>query len=85
MFSKVTGKTETFFQRLRKEARGSLRILPGDWGKSGSGWLARSLRKRFARAVDGGKIHQSLWRRSRAARNAMQGLRSKERKEAAPS
>jgi hypothetical protein len=55
------------------------RIIPGDWGKVESGWLARPLGKRFARAVDGGRIHQSLWRRSRAARNAMQGLRSEER------
>jgi hypothetical protein len=55
----------------RKEIGGNRWIIPGDWGKVGSGWLARLLGKRFARAVDGGRIHQSLWRRSRAARNAM--------------
>jgi hypothetical protein len=44
----------------RKKANGSPRILPGDWGKAGTGWLARPLWKWFARAMDGGKIHQFL-------------------------
>jgi hypothetical protein len=36
-------------------------IIPGDWGKAGSGWLARLLLKRIARSGSGGKIHQFLW------------------------
>ena len=41
------------------------RIIPGDWGKAGSGWLATSL---WSASKDrgGGNIHQFLWRRSRA-------------------
>jgi hypothetical protein len=54
-------------------------MIPGNWGKIGSGWLARFLVRRFARAVEGGIIHQSLWRRSRAARYAKKGLRSEGR------
>jgi len=34
------------------------RIIPGDWGKAGSGWLARPLLKCIARC--GGRIHQFL-------------------------
>ena len=42
------------------------RIIPGDWGKAGSGWLAQPLLSRIARFGSGGRIHQSLWQRSRA-------------------
>jgi len=50
------------------------RIIPGDWGKVGSGWLAQLLLNRAARSGGGGKIHQFLWRRSRAVSNANQEL-----------
>jgi len=39
---------------------------------AGPGWLAQPLLKRIARFADGGRIHQFLWRRSRAV-----GLREK--------
>ena len=37
-----------------------LRMIPGDRGKAGSGWLTRPLLKRIARFA-GGRIHQFLW------------------------
>ena len=46
------------------------RIIPGDWGKVESGWLAQLLLSRAARFGSGGRIHQFLWRRSRAVSNA---------------
>jgi hypothetical protein len=46
------------------------RIIPGDWGKVESGWLAWPLSSRIARFGSGGRIHQFLWRRSRAVSNA---------------
>ena len=46
------------------------RIIPGDWGKVESGWLAQFLLSRIARFGSGGRIHQFLWRRSRAVSNA---------------
>jgi len=49
------------------------RIIPGDWGKVEPGWLARPLLIRAARFGGGGRIHQFLWRRSRAV-----SLREKE-------
>jgi len=42
------------------------RIIPGDWGKVESGWLAQLLSSRIARFGSGGRIHQFLWRCSRA-------------------
>ena len=36
------------------------RIIPGDWGKAESGWLARPLLSRLARFGSGGRIHQFL-------------------------
>jgi hypothetical protein len=51
------------------------RIIPGDWGKVESGWLARLLGRPVARLVGRGKIHQFLWRRSRAVNDAKQELR----------
>jgi hypothetical protein len=42
------------------------RIIPGDWGKVESGWLTQLLLSRIARFGSGGRIHQFLWRRSRA-------------------
>ena len=36
------------------------RIIPGNWGKAGSGWLARLLLSRIARFGSGGRIHQFL-------------------------
>jgi hypothetical protein len=46
------------------------KIIPGDWEKAESGWLARPLLSRIARFGSGGRIHQFLWRRSRAVSNA---------------
>jgi hypothetical protein len=46
------------------------RIIPGDWGKVESGWLTQLLLSRIARFGSGGRIHQFLWRRSRAVSNA---------------
>jgi hypothetical protein len=42
------------------------RIIPGNWGKVESGWLARPLLSRIARFGSGGRIHQFLWPRSHA-------------------
>ena len=46
------------------------RIIPGDWGKDESGWLVHPLINRAVRSGSGGRIHQFLWRRSRAVSNA---------------
>ena len=56
------------------------RIIPGDWGKVESGWLAWPLSSpdRKVRG-SGGRIHQFLWRRSRAVSNAKEELRGEER------
>jgi hypothetical protein len=37
-------------------------IIPGDWGKAGSGWLIGLLLRQAARLGGGGRIHQFLWR-----------------------
>ena len=50
------------------------RIIPGDWGKVESGWLAWPLSSRVARCGSGGRIHQFLWQRSRAVSNAKRNL-----------
>jgi hypothetical protein len=61
-------------------------MIPGDRGKAGSGWLTQPLRHAGAKAsVHTGTIHQFLGRRSRAVRDATQGLCGEERSEAAPS
>jgi hypothetical protein len=49
------------------------KIIPGDWGKVGSGWLAQPLLSRLARGGSGGRIHQSLCRRSRAVSKREKG------------
>jgi hypothetical protein len=46
------------------------RIIPGDWGKGESGWLAHPLINRTFRSGSGGRIHQFLWQRSRAVSHA---------------
>ena len=46
------------------------RIIPGDWGKDESGWLAHPLINRTSRSGGGGRIHQFLWQRSRAVSHA---------------
>ena len=43
--------------RLKSEVS---RIIPGNWGKAESGWLARPLLSRIARFGSGGRIHQFL-------------------------
>ena len=43
--------------RLKSEVS---RIIPGNWGKAESGWLARPLLRRIARFDGGGRIHQFL-------------------------
>jgi ABC-type cobalamin/Fe3+-siderophores transport system ATPase subunit len=59
-------------KRTRRPA-GSSRMIPGNWGKIGPGWLVRSLSSPVARPGGGGSIHQLLWRRSRAVSNAKSG------------
>ena len=54
-------------------------IIPGDWGKIGSGWLARSLEAETSVLRRRGRIHQFLWRRSRAVSNANQEAGGQER------
>jgi hypothetical protein len=41
------------------------RIIPGDWGKAGPGWLALPLLSAERKFGAGGRIHQFLWRCSR--------------------
>jgi hypothetical protein len=36
------------------------KIIPGDWGKVGPGWLARLLQDRIERLGGGGRIHQAM-------------------------
>jgi hypothetical protein len=50
------------------------RIIPGNWGKAESGWLAWPLLNRTVRCGSGGRIHQFLWRRSHAVSHANQEL-----------
>jgi hypothetical protein len=54
-------------------------IIPGDRGKAESGWLAWPLLNGTARCGSGGRIHQFLWRRSRAVSNAKKELGGEER------
>jgi hypothetical protein len=49
------------------------RIRPGDWGKAVAGWLPRALLRPDLNVRPGGRIHQFLWRRSRAVSNAKNG------------
>jgi hypothetical protein len=49
------------------------KIIPGDWGKVGPGWLARLLQDRIERLGGGGRIHQFLWRRSRVVSKREKG------------
>jgi len=49
------------------------RIIPGDWAKVESGWLAQPLLSRIVRFGSGGRIHQFLWRRSRAVSTREKG------------
>jgi hypothetical protein len=37
------------------------RIIPGDWGKAGPGWLVWPLLSRAERRGGGGRIHQLEW------------------------
>jgi hypothetical protein len=63
-----------FHSHGRKKVASCLRIIPGDWGKVGPGWLVRPLLDRRCKARRlGGRIHQFLWRRSRAVSNAKTG------------
>jgi hypothetical protein len=71
----------TGVERLRVNVS---RIIPGDWGKAGSGWLAQPLGAAPKGNGSGGRIHQFLWRRSRAVSNAIQELGGQERLETAP-
>jgi len=50
-------KQPAAFNRLKPEVS---RIIPGDWGKAGLGWLAKPLLKRIERFGSGGRIHQFL-------------------------
>ena len=60
------------------------RIIPGNWGKVESGWLARPLLNRIVRFGGGGRIHQFLWPRSRAVSNAKKEPGDEERLETVP-
>jgi hypothetical protein len=56
-----------FIERTKRAAESKIevvrfRIIPGDWGKAGSGWLIRLFLNRAARRGGGGRIHQFLWR-----------------------
>ena len=57
-------------KQLSSETGFVTRIIPGDWGKVESGWLAQPLLSRAARFGGGGRIHQFLWQRSRAVSHA---------------
>jgi hypothetical protein len=59
---------------IAKLASAVSRIIPGDWGKAVPGWWAPPLENRVARSGGGGRIHQFLWRRSRAVSNAKKEL-----------
>jgi hypothetical protein len=50
------------------------KMIPGNWGKVESGWLARPLLERIARFGGGGRIHQFLWSRSHAVSSAKRNL-----------
>ena len=52
------------------------RIIPGDWGMVGSGWLTQPL-SADRKIGAGGRIHQFLWRRSRAAGTREKGTEQK--------
>jgi hypothetical protein len=54
-------------------------IIPGNWGKAGSGWLARPFGNPAAKPGGRGRIHQFLWQRSRAVSHAKEELRGEER------
>ena len=66
---------------INRLALGTSGIIPGDWGKDRSGWLAYPLCNRTAKFDGVGTIHQFLWRRSRAVSDAMQELCGKGRLE----
>ena len=73
-----------FIERTRVSVKNSesgsdvSRINPGDWGKIGPGWLVQSLENRGVSPGGRGRIHQFLWRRSRAVSNANKGTRRQE-------
>jgi hypothetical protein len=56
-----------FIERTKRAVESKIevvrfQIIPGDWGKAGSGWLIGLLLNRAARLGGGGRIHQFLWR-----------------------
>ena len=55
------------------------RIIPGDWGKVESGWLAQPLSSRAGRFGGGGSIHQFLWH-VRACQSRMRDLAARDDK-----
>jgi hypothetical protein len=59
---------------INRLALGTSGIIPGDWGKDRSGWLAYPLCIRTVKSGGVGTIHQFLWRRSRAVSDASKGL-----------
>jgi hypothetical protein len=82
---KTNSSDENQSQGVERLALGTLGIIPGDWGKDRSGWLAYPLCNRTAKFGGVGTIHQFLWRRSRAVSDAMQELCGKGRLETVPS
>ena len=61
------------------------RIIPGDWGKIGSGWLARSLSSADRKVRMAEAVFTSSSGGVRTPSNANEELGGKERLEAAPS
>jgi hypothetical protein len=55
------------------------KIIPGNWGKAGAGWLLPPLRERVARREGRGKIHRFPRRRSHAVGNAKREPRGEAR------
>ena len=59
MMSAVHWKNRDGRRRIKLQPEIS-EIIPGDWGKAGSGWLTRFLWNQIEKS-GGGSIHQFLW------------------------
>jgi hypothetical protein len=73
LFSSGAPAAERWLATFNRLLLFTSRILPGDWGKVGPGWLVLPFWGRAERFDRGGNIHQFLWRRSRAVSNAKTG------------
>jgi hypothetical protein len=75
-------ESSQFIERTKRAAAGNskavrFRIIPGDWGKVGSGWLTRLLKNRSASSGEAEFTSSSGG--VRAPSNANEGLGSKRR------